>query len=306
MSISGGGGAGQMSVSRWLPTKEQIEMLENLYKQGLKTPRAEEIDQITNRLRKFGHVEGKNVFYWFQNHKARQRQKQRVDHHHQQHHHHVSYANPLLPKASSSSSASCQPFTNVICNPFYPPNPEMGMCQPPPQHQPKMLLPRTTLKRKPEEVPLMMRTNVINNNKPDCGFKPFIIDFQPNLPTQKPNLQYQITSKFSSTNDQEENCMMNNLISQTNKAPDYDHVDNKETLELFPTHPCGNLLQPTSSAANAALEINAAAFSSPGPLINKCSVDQYHHQILGVSEDRANFFEFLRGNGSFGHCDSSI
>ncbi|QHN98837.1 uncharacterized protein [Arachis hypogaea] len=63
--------------SRWNPTKEQISMLENLYKQGIRTPSAEEIQQITARLRAYGHIEGKNVFYWFQNHKARQRQKQK-------------------------------------------------------------------------------------------------------------------------------------------------------------------------------------------------------------------------------------
>lgn len=67
------------SSSRWNPTKEQITVLENLYKQGIKTPSADEIQQITARLRAYGHIEGKNVFYWFQNHKARQRQKQKQE-----------------------------------------------------------------------------------------------------------------------------------------------------------------------------------------------------------------------------------
>ncbi|XP_021716607.1 WUSCHEL-related homeobox 2-like [Chenopodium quinoa] len=66
--------------SRWNPTKEQIEMLERIYtNEGVRTPSAEQIQQITARLRVYGHIEGKNVFYWFQNHKARQRQKQRHD-----------------------------------------------------------------------------------------------------------------------------------------------------------------------------------------------------------------------------------
>ncbi|KAE9616618.1 putative transcription factor homeobox-WOX family [Lupinus albus] len=65
--------------SRWNPTKEQISMLENLYKEGIRTPSAEEIQHITARLRVYGHIEGKNVFYWFQNHKARQRQKQKQE-----------------------------------------------------------------------------------------------------------------------------------------------------------------------------------------------------------------------------------
>ena len=68
---------GAPASSRWNPTKEQISMLENLYKQGIRTPTAEQIQQITSRLQAFGHIEGKNVFYWFQNHKARQRQKQK-------------------------------------------------------------------------------------------------------------------------------------------------------------------------------------------------------------------------------------
>ncbi|KAK4385949.1 WUSCHEL-related homeobox 2 [Sesamum angolense] len=70
---------GNIGGSRWNPTKEQINMLEGLYRQGLRTPTAEQIQQITARLRAFGHIEGKNVFYWFQNHKARQRQKQKQD-----------------------------------------------------------------------------------------------------------------------------------------------------------------------------------------------------------------------------------
>jgi transposase len=37
------------------------------------------IEQITSRLKAYGHIEGKNVFYWFQNHKARQRQKQKQE-----------------------------------------------------------------------------------------------------------------------------------------------------------------------------------------------------------------------------------
>ncbi|XP_074293712.1 uncharacterized protein LOC141620849 [Silene latifolia] len=66
--------------SRWNPTKEQIEMLERMYSnEGVRTPSAEQIQHITARLRVYGHIEGKNVFYWFQNHKARQRQKQRQE-----------------------------------------------------------------------------------------------------------------------------------------------------------------------------------------------------------------------------------
>ncbi|GER45711.1 WUSCHEL-related homeobox [Striga asiatica] len=62
--------------SRWNPTSEQVQALEEMY-HGIKTPSAKQIQQITAKLKKFGKIEGKNVFYWFQNHKARERQKKR-------------------------------------------------------------------------------------------------------------------------------------------------------------------------------------------------------------------------------------
>lgn len=60
---------------RWSPTPEQLLTLEELYRRGTRSPTAQQIQQITAQLRRFGKVEGKNVFYWFQNHKARERQK---------------------------------------------------------------------------------------------------------------------------------------------------------------------------------------------------------------------------------------
>ncbi|KAL8225179.1 hypothetical protein R6Q57_017736 [Mikania cordata] len=68
---NGGGGGG----SRWCPTPEQVMLLEGMYRGGLKTPTATQIQQITARLSLYGRIQGKNVFYWFQNHKARDRQK---------------------------------------------------------------------------------------------------------------------------------------------------------------------------------------------------------------------------------------
>ncbi|KAI3832794.1 hypothetical protein MKW98_002340 [Papaver atlanticum] len=75
-SVTGGGSTGGC---RWNPTKEQISLLEGLYSQGIRTPSAEQIQEITSKLKVYGHIEGKNVFYWFQNHKARQRQKQKQE-----------------------------------------------------------------------------------------------------------------------------------------------------------------------------------------------------------------------------------
>ncbi|CAH1434470.1 unnamed protein product [Lactuca virosa] len=90
--VAGRETAGTATPCRWNPTKDQISMLENLYRQGVRTPTADQIQEITSRLRTYGHIEGKNVFYWFQNHKARQRQKQKQDHlsyfHQYLHHHH--------------------------------------------------------------------------------------------------------------------------------------------------------------------------------------------------------------------------
>ncbi|KAI4313775.1 hypothetical protein L6164_026729 [Bauhinia variegata] len=63
--------------SRWTPTPAQLLVLEELYRQGKVSPTAEQIQQITLQLRRFGKIEAKNVFYWFQNHKARDRQKRR-------------------------------------------------------------------------------------------------------------------------------------------------------------------------------------------------------------------------------------
>ncbi|KAJ6881777.1 WUSCHEL-related homeobox 1-like [Populus alba x Populus x berolinensis] len=63
--------------SRWNPTPEQLRTLEELYRRGTRTPSTDQIQDITAQLRRYGRIEGKNVFYWFQNHKARERQKRR-------------------------------------------------------------------------------------------------------------------------------------------------------------------------------------------------------------------------------------
>lgn len=63
--------------SRWNPTQEQLKALQEMYERGVRTPSAEEIQIIASKLRRFGKIEGKNVFYWFQNHKARERLKRR-------------------------------------------------------------------------------------------------------------------------------------------------------------------------------------------------------------------------------------
>ncbi|GJN01525.1 hypothetical protein PR202_ga18799 [Eleusine coracana subsp. coracana] len=64
-------------TTRWNPCPEQIKVLEMLYRGGMRTPNSFQIECITEELGKYGRIEGKNVFYWFQNHKARERQKQK-------------------------------------------------------------------------------------------------------------------------------------------------------------------------------------------------------------------------------------
>nr|XP_023874797.1 protein WUSCHEL-like [Quercus suber]POE83069.1 protein wuschel [Quercus suber] len=75
-----GGYLCRTSSTRWTPTTDQIRILKDLYyNNGVRSPSAEQIQRISARLRQYGKIEGKNVFYWFQNHKARERQKKRLN-----------------------------------------------------------------------------------------------------------------------------------------------------------------------------------------------------------------------------------
>ncbi|CAI0545251.1 unnamed protein product, partial [Linum tenue] len=118
------------SSSRWCPTPEQLMILEELYRSGVRTPNAPQIQRITAHLSLYGKIEGKNVFYWFQNHKARDRQKLRrklikqlqMQQHNQlchHHHHHQLISMPQLPEIH-------QPFDNarrhLLLNYFECPN----------------------------------------------------------------------------------------------------------------------------------------------------------------------------------------
>ncbi|XP_058781870.1 WUSCHEL-related homeobox 7-like [Vicia villosa] len=62
---------------RWNPTNEQVKILTELFSSGLRTPSTDQIQKISTQLSFYGKIESKNVFYWFQNHKARERQKRR-------------------------------------------------------------------------------------------------------------------------------------------------------------------------------------------------------------------------------------
>ncbi|KAJ8642340.1 hypothetical protein MRB53_019034 [Persea americana] len=106
------------SISRWSPTKEQINVLEDLYRGGLQTPSTDQIQQIASNLRAYGHIEGKNVFYWFQNHKARLRQRQR-----QEPRLYMSRLVrnrpkvPILPASTTNSTTCSDVLGNALCFP---------------------------------------------------------------------------------------------------------------------------------------------------------------------------------------------
>ncbi|KAK9127918.1 hypothetical protein Syun_016715 [Stephania yunnanensis] len=68
---------GGTKCGRWNPTAEQVKVLTDLFTSGLRTPSTDQIQKISSQLSFYGKIESKNVFYWFQNHKARERQKRR-------------------------------------------------------------------------------------------------------------------------------------------------------------------------------------------------------------------------------------
>ncbi|XP_022744604.1 WUSCHEL-related homeobox 5-like [Durio zibethinus] len=80
-SVRGNGNNGSTGTGtkceRWNPTTEQVKVLTDLFRSGLRTPSTDQIQKISTQLSFYGKIESKNVFYWFQNHKARERQKRR-------------------------------------------------------------------------------------------------------------------------------------------------------------------------------------------------------------------------------------
>ena len=122
----GGGGAGTTGTGtgtkcgRWNPTAEQVKVLTELFRAGLRTPSTDQIQKISSQLSFYGKIESKNVFYWFQNHKARERQKRRrvsKDSSHHHHHHQPScfqqldHHDHLRPTAHDSPSTKCTSLT---------------------------------------------------------------------------------------------------------------------------------------------------------------------------------------------------
>ncbi|CAE5959153.1 unnamed protein product [Arabidopsis arenosa] len=67
---------GMSTRHRWTPTSTQLQILENIYKEGSGTPNPRRIREITTELSEHGQITEKNVYNWFQNRRARSKRKQ--------------------------------------------------------------------------------------------------------------------------------------------------------------------------------------------------------------------------------------
>ncbi|KAK4375985.1 hypothetical protein RND71_006662 [Anisodus tanguticus] len=95
-----------MPRPRWKPTPHQLMILQDLYKKGLTNPNSCQVQMITANLSMYGKIQWKNVFYWFQNHKARDRQKMRKQIFQQMQKYTNADENPPSPSPSPSPSAA--------------------------------------------------------------------------------------------------------------------------------------------------------------------------------------------------------
>ncbi|MCE3050696.1 hypothetical protein HAX54_047896, partial [Datura stramonium] len=107
-----------MARARWKPTPQQLMILQDMYRKGLTNPNSCQVQMITSHLSMYGKIQWKNVFYWFQNHKARDRQKMRKQNIFQKN-------PPSSPPASSSSSAAAA----AVNYQFYPNSPTIFLHQ---------------------------------------------------------------------------------------------------------------------------------------------------------------------------------
>ncbi|PWA46324.1 Homeodomain-containing protein [Artemisia annua] len=230
-------GAGTPAACRWNPTKEQINMLENLYAQGLRTPTAEQIQDITTRLQTYGHIEGKNVFYWFQNHKARQRQKEKQDHMSlfRQYNHHNRHLHPQFVHLS--------PPPNVVYEPYYMPQSNLAFY---PQHT-QVLSPTTN-------------ASTIIKRRSTRAAKPRFVDNTGFTPAY----QHESVGGNNMMHKEQGGTIFNNK--------NYGH---KETLDLFPLHPTGILQERSvdTTSNGSCLSSGACTSNSSGYAVDRLSFD---------------------------------
>ena len=95
-------------------------ILEAIFNSGLVNHAREEIKRIRGQLEEFGHVEDVNVFYWFQNRKARVKRKRQLQNAEEFESRAAKFARPLCSYSSSltsttstSTSVQSQPVTIV-------------------------------------------------------------------------------------------------------------------------------------------------------------------------------------------------
>ncbi|PRQ48104.1 putative transcription factor Homobox-WOX family [Rosa chinensis] len=66
------------SRTRWIPTTDHIRILNELfYNKGVRSPTIEQIQRICLQLKWYGRIEFKNVYFWFVNQRAREKQKKK-------------------------------------------------------------------------------------------------------------------------------------------------------------------------------------------------------------------------------------
>ncbi|KAJ7295800.1 hypothetical protein O6H91_04G044800 [Diphasiastrum complanatum] len=60
---------------RWMPSQNQLQVLERLFDQGIGTPSKQRIKEIAVELSQHGQITEANVYNWFQNRKARAKRR---------------------------------------------------------------------------------------------------------------------------------------------------------------------------------------------------------------------------------------
>lgn len=63
---------------RWTPTPTQLQILEQIFDDGIGTPSKLKIKEITTELAQHGQISETNVYNWFQNRRARSKKKQSI------------------------------------------------------------------------------------------------------------------------------------------------------------------------------------------------------------------------------------
>ncbi|PNX77427.1 WUSCHEL-related homeobox 9-like protein, partial [Trifolium pratense] len=96
---------------RWTPRPQQVQILEDIFNSGMMSPPKEEIKKIRERLLEYGPVGHVNVFYWFQNRKARKLKQTKPKN-----------MNPRKRKSKKTQNASSSSSPHASSNEIVVPN----------------------------------------------------------------------------------------------------------------------------------------------------------------------------------------